>query len=748
MISGQQSKSEKRNNIEDYCQALETPFDAPQLALGYRLGVLIAAVTMVLLPIAYLVLIALVGYGVWQHLLHDWFFITQASGRGIFWGLVIYLAPAIAGVIAIIFMVKPFLARVPQASEPMVLDEEEHADLYRFVDKLADCVGAPKPCAIHVDVQANASASFHRGFWGFLTNDLVLTLGLPLVGAMNLRQLTGVMAHEFGHFTQGSAMRLTYIIRSIQHWFARIVYERDQWDVWLENSINAAPFFAWKLCLYFAKFMVWVSRKVLWLMMLIGNVVCCFMLRQMEYDADRFETHISGSECFRDTCHKLPQIAIGKMIATNRLSDSLSEKRIGQDMVALAIHEMNSLTKVQREGILKDLTARKAAWWDTHPDDNQRIAAAQKLQAPGIFTFDDPATVLFPNFTDLCSRASERVYKYMLGDTYEQYQLVDTQQLVQESTQSRQANAAATRFFQNALRGELPMRIDAAVIKPLPDVKAAVKQIEELRKRMVENSSRAAIAGWKFSTAADDTAMIMTAMEVARLGGKIPTSKLSLNSSKKPALEERLEEVADELDQKREEFDQFVRQAERRLFLSLRLASSLKLSEQKANQYRQEIARYVRGYLALYERHVDVVRMKNDLATLLAIIGTAGKDDENVKLKKRGLEMLVSLAAELSQQQEAFAGERYPYTRAQKLDLGHFLVPQIPVDPRDIGVTIDVVSEFLSRYFDLIVRLQVDLAAIAVRLEARAGMKPLPEPKEVAVPDQIGLFGRITDAFH
>lgn len=59
-------------------------------------------------------------------------------------------------------------------------------------------------------------------------NDLVLTIGMPLVLGLSLRQFAGVLAHEFGHFSQGAGMRLTFIIRTISVWFTRVVYERDQ----------------------------------------------------------------------------------------------------------------------------------------------------------------------------------------------------------------------------------------------------------------------------------------------------------------------------------------------------------------------------------------------------------------------------------------------------------------------------------------------------------------------------------------
>jgi Zn-dependent protease with chaperone function len=36
---------------------------------------------------------------------------------------------------------------------------------------------------------------------------LVLVIGLPLAAGMSMRQVAGVLAHEFGHFAQGAGMR-------------------------------------------------------------------------------------------------------------------------------------------------------------------------------------------------------------------------------------------------------------------------------------------------------------------------------------------------------------------------------------------------------------------------------------------------------------------------------------------------------------------------------------------------------------
>src|SRR4030095_4274354 len=105
-----------------------------------------------------------------------------------------------------------------------------------------------------------------------------LTIGLPLVTGLDMRQFCGVLAHEFGHFAQGAGMRLTYIIRYINFWFARVVYERDEWDVRLDQAAKESDFRI-GIVLQTARGCVWLTRRILWALMHAGHAISCFMLR-------------------------------------------------------------------------------------------------------------------------------------------------------------------------------------------------------------------------------------------------------------------------------------------------------------------------------------------------------------------------------------------------------------------------------------------------------------------------------------
>src|SRR5947209_6371913 len=191
----------------------------------YTLGLAIVAFAMVLLPLIYLALIVLTTWLVWLHLRYDTWVMASGAHGSLLKILILYLGPAIVGGILIFFMIKPFFAAKAKAANPLSLDPAKEPLLFEFVKKICTLVRAPTPCRIDIDCEVNASARLQRGL---LSKDLVLTIGLPLVCGLDTRQFAGVLAHEFGHFAQGAGMRFTYLIRRINSWFARVVYERDE----------------------------------------------------------------------------------------------------------------------------------------------------------------------------------------------------------------------------------------------------------------------------------------------------------------------------------------------------------------------------------------------------------------------------------------------------------------------------------------------------------------------------------------
>ncbi len=266
-----------------------------------------------------------------------------------------------------------------------------------------------------MDCQLNASAGFRRGLLSFLGNDLVLTIGLPLAAGLSLRELAGVLAHEFGHFTQGFGMRLTYIIRSVNLWFARVVYERDAWDVWLAEIGQDTD---WRIALVvgLARLAVWCSRLILMALMYTGHLIGCFMLRQMEYDADSCEIGLVGSEAFEATSRRVHVLAQVLELAYKEMRVPWnSNRRLPDNVPAFILAQDQRVRPEFRAQWEATMGLEPAGLLDTHPSNGDRIRRARLAQEPGVFQLESPATVLFSNFEVLAKQVSLLHYSDDLG---------------------------------------------------------------------------------------------------------------------------------------------------------------------------------------------------------------------------------------------------------------------------------------------------------------------------------------------
>jgi len=387
---------------ETVLAAIQRPISPVRTSFLYQIAIILVAVAVVILPVLYVVLIVMTGYGVYWHTTENTSIATMGRGRGRAIAVMIYLAPIVAGVILILFMLKPLFAPARGSGRRVSITRARQGLLFAFIEKLCDSVHSPRPSRIELNFQLNAGAGLGDGILSLFRRQPVLHIGLPLVAGLSLQQFSGILAHEFGHFSQGLGMRASFVIRSINHWFARVVYERDEWDAWLiatSEEVDVRIGFIF----YFARMAVFISRMILWCFMITSHAVSCWLGRQMEFDADLHEIRFSGSAEFPRTALRLQILNAGfvqfaRSQTNQREHTSLNSGNPIRDMIAHT--EMLDEAEIQR--LKRRIDKGRTGWFDTHPSDSDRIRRAEKEAAPGVFQSDLPAEALFSEFDQLC----------------------------------------------------------------------------------------------------------------------------------------------------------------------------------------------------------------------------------------------------------------------------------------------------------------------------------------------------------
>ncbi len=165
-----------------------------------------------------------------------------------------------------------------------------------------------------------------------------------------------------------------------------------------------------------ARLAVGCSRLVLKLLMLVGFGVSCFLLRQMEYDADSYEIKIAGSAAAESAARKVAELAeaLGRSYKEMRTTWTLSRK-LPEDFPAYLAVQHSKLPPGLRERMQDTLGLARTGLFDTHPSDGDRIRRARQAGNPGVFHLELPASVLFSRFDIVSKQVTHLHYTDDLG---------------------------------------------------------------------------------------------------------------------------------------------------------------------------------------------------------------------------------------------------------------------------------------------------------------------------------------------
>lgn len=392
---GSQQKSEVKS-LTSLIKELQGEFKKPRTSLGYVLVSIFVVAVMLLLPVLYVAMIAVVAWGTYLHAMHGWGWVGFLRGRAAIYGGALYFGLMVIGVLWVLSMIKPFFRWGGRSETRGGLSRSEEPLLYEFSQQLAKLVGAPNPDFITLTPDVNASAGIERGLFGLFRKRFVLSLGLPLIAGLTVSEIAGVIAHEFGHFSQSRGTLIQRIIERINSWFIQSIYRRDLMDD-LIDQLNESGFLFASIIGFIAWMLVGLGRGVLWCLMWVGFAISGTLSRQMEFDADQYATGIAGSKTYSGIFRRLTELSIADELATKFVMTSLSENHLPKDLPSFTAGLSLESSKI-RKTAAKQISEERASWVSTHPTMENRIAAIMKLNQPGLLHSQVPARALLRDY--------------------------------------------------------------------------------------------------------------------------------------------------------------------------------------------------------------------------------------------------------------------------------------------------------------------------------------------------------------
>jgi predicted Zn finger-like uncharacterized protein len=721
--------------------AFEGEIEPVRPTILYRLWVAIVAGVMVLLPVLYVAIIGLVTAGLVYHAVHN-VTIFQAVGHranALKAAALIYISPLLAGAVVIALMLKPLFARPARGPRQRTLDPGAEPLLYAFVDGVCAAVGAPRPARIAVDCRVNASAHREGGILGILGGELVLTIGLPFVAGVTLKQFAGVLAHEFGHFAQGAGMRLYALIMRINLWFARVVYQRDEWDETIA-SWSSGEQGALMILGAIVRLAVWLTRRILWVLMQVGHVVSGFLSRQMEYDADRYEARMVGGAVFAETMWRFRVMSVAENGAFADLQSSWQQRRLPDNFPKLVTANIPQIPEPLIAAFRQSMETTRTGLFDTHPADKDRIARAlREAPGPGIFHVEGPATNVFRNFDALAKTSSLDMYKSALGPGITQDQLYEVSELVETQTAAQEGAAAAARFFLGAWNPARRLPMPAQVPQTPADLAAAKRALVQVRDELQAARGGYLEAAGRTDEIRNRLYLADMALIFLKTGVPVKPADFELKAATPKVAESARDRAEAELRQVDAACERFATAAAGRLIQVLALLEAepvvARVAEGPARRDEARALYRCAAHLAA-EVAPQLARLAHASSLLLGAVQAyqAGKDPKNEPLINAMLRAAAGLRDRLEESRWKVGDAiDYPFEHAdENVTLAKFAFPPRLPEKDDIGGLLEASGEALDRVSGLYHRALGRLAVTAEEVERALGLPPIP----VDAPDE------------
>ncbi|GAA3456178.1 M48 family metallopeptidase [Dactylosporangium matsuzakiense] len=327
-----------------------------------------AVISVGLLAGFYLLAIALIGGLGWVSV---WLF---QEHPGVAAGKVAYLTIAVAAGLVVAFW--KILRAKPGEPEGLPLTPAEAPGLWHAAGDLAQRVATRAPDEIRLIPDVNAAVAEHTRLLGLAGGRRIMYVGLPLLQAFTVAQLTSVLAHELGHYS-GSHTR----IGALAH--------RGRMAI-VQTIVQVGP----------SSIAGFVFRTYARLYILVEQAVS----RRMEYEADEFSVRIAGRAAAVSSMRDIPVIeAAWNFFVERYVTIGWEAKLAPQDVFGgfgMLLRGRAGELAALRDGAPPEERSR----WDSHPPIADRIRAMQAMPDPGVTADERPATVLLADPATLAQR--------------------------------------------------------------------------------------------------------------------------------------------------------------------------------------------------------------------------------------------------------------------------------------------------------------------------------------------------------
>jgi hypothetical protein len=368
----------------------------PPVSQARNWGASLVLVVLFLLVLVYLAMLAGVAWLVYWLATHDF-------GSSV---PPIAISLAMAGAaIALVCLLRPLFMPQERPQKTWDVHPSHEPALTELLTQIGKQLDAPPPAAIQVECSPRLSLD---------RAGRTLTIGLGLVAGLTAEQFAGLITRQLALHRRGAPSGSTNLIRAINGWLWRSVYEQDRLERWI-TRVNLRPGFHLGRLVLPLKPLSFLARAALWVPMFIGNTVAAALVRRAELDADLCAARLAGRQPLLESIDRVKLIEYTWEGILAELSFLHKEQRLAESLPHELAARMRDTTPELAEALMESVIKVKEIPFDSRPSEADRRAAVAAEPAQGVMKCPHQAMALWTDFAKLARDTSLEYYSAAFG---------------------------------------------------------------------------------------------------------------------------------------------------------------------------------------------------------------------------------------------------------------------------------------------------------------------------------------------
>lgn len=376
--------------------AFRGQIEVPRVSAARKVGTLLVLGVLFGLVLVYLAMLAAVAWLVYWLATHDFGESIPAAA--------VSLAMAGAAIV-LLCLLRPLLMPQQRSHRTYPLQPAHEPVLTEFIAQIGKQLGAPPPAAIQVECSPRLALD-HAG--------RTLTIGLGLASGLTAQQFAGLIAGLLAQHRNGAASGPTNLIRAINSWLWRSVYQQDRFEQWI-TRVNLRPGFHLGRLVLPLRPLSFLARAALWVPMFIGNTVAAALVRRTELDADLCSARLVGKSNFAATIDRVKIVEYTWEGILPELSFLYKEQRLPDNLPHELAARLREMTPELCSTLTETVIMAEEIPFDSRPSDADRLAAVAAEPAEGVVTCPLPSPALWADYGKLAREVTFDYYSAAFG---------------------------------------------------------------------------------------------------------------------------------------------------------------------------------------------------------------------------------------------------------------------------------------------------------------------------------------------